>query len=138
MSGKALSGRRGKAGVTAAERVTLGVSILLLIVLVGGLVYLDVQRGDKPPRIVVEPDFEGAAEHEGDWYLPVTLRNEGDRTTDLLRVDLVRPVANQEPEVAELHYTFVAGGAEVEGIAVFDERPTSQTIEVDVVSVTEP
>jgi uncharacterized protein (TIGR02588 family) len=130
--------RRGKHDRTGAERVTLAISVLLLLGLLGGLVWLEVQRGDEPARLTVIPHFTKAEQHDDQWYLPVTIRNDGDRATDLLRVDLVRPVPGEDPEVAELEYSFVAGDEEVEGIAVFDERPTKDTIEIDVVGVTEP
>jgi uncharacterized protein (TIGR02588 family) len=123
---------------TTAELVTLAASVLMLLLLVGGLVWLELRRGDEPAHVTVTPHFSKAEQHEGQWYLPVTIKNAGDRATDMLRVDLVRPVAGEQPEVAELEYTFVAGGEEVDGIAVFDERPTSDSIDVDVVGVTEP
>lgn len=132
------SRRRSNKESTVAERVTLGVSALLLLLLVGGMVVLEARRGDEPPRVVVTPHFDRASEHDGDWYLPVTIGNDGDRATDQLRVELVRPVPGEEPETAELEYAFVDGGEEVEGIAVFDERPSKETIEVDVLAVTEP
>jgi uncharacterized protein (TIGR02588 family) len=123
---------------TRAEMITLAISLLLLLGLVGGLVWLELQRGDEPAHVQVLPEFSKVEQHEGAWYLPVTIRNDGDRATDVLRVDLVRPIPGEDPEIAELEYAFVAGDEEVEGMAVFDERPTRDTIEIDVVSVTEP
>lgn len=130
--------RRGKHDRTRAEFITLAISIMLLVALVGGLVALELRRGDQPARVTVTPHFSKAKQHDEAWYLPVTIRNDGDRATDRLRIDLVRPVPGEDPEVAELEYAFVAGDEQVEGIAVFDEEPTSDTIEIDVVSVTEP
>lgn len=136
--GRSQSRRHGKEDPTRAEHVTLGISVLLLVVLVGGLVLLDVRRGDARPRISAKPHFDAAYEHEGNWYLPVTITNDGDHATGSIRVDLVRPVPGDVPEVAELQFAFVASGDEVKGLAAFDEQPTEDTIEVDVVSVTEP
>ena len=130
--------RRGTHDRTRAELVTLAISILLFGGLVGGLVWLELQRGDEPARVTVTPHFSKVEQHDDAWYLPVTIRNDGDRATDVLRVDLVRPIEGEDPEVAELEYAFVAGDEEVEGIAVFDEEPTKDTIEIDVISVTEP
>jgi uncharacterized protein (TIGR02588 family) len=135
----AKTSRRNKdAPRTGAELVTLGISVVLLALLLGGLLWLDLRRGDEPARVKVTPHFSQAEQHDGDWYLPVTIENVGDEATDALRVDLVRPIEGEQPEVADLEYTFVAGGEQVEGIAVFDEEPTKDSIEVDVVSVTEP
>jgi uncharacterized protein (TIGR02588 family) len=132
------SRRSGNDERTKAEIVTLVISLLLLTGLVGGLIWLDVQAGDSPARITTDLDFAGAYEHEGDWYLPVTITNEGDRATDQLQVDIVRPVEGEQPETSTLEYTFVAGGEQVAGTAVFDEEPTEDTIEVDVLAITEP
>lgn len=118
--------------------VTLALSVLVLVALVGGLVWLDVSTGDQNARITTDLQFDKAYEHEGDWYLPVTITNDGDRATDVLQVDIVRPIEGEQPETSTLEYAFVAGGETVEGIAVFDEEPTTDTIEVDVLSITEP
>ena len=114
------------------------ISVLLLAGLVGSLLVLDVTRGDERPRVDTELRFSSAYEHDGQWYLPVTITNAGDRATDLLRVELVRETAQGEPEISELEYAFVAGGEQVDGIAVFDEQPTEQSITVDVTTITEP
>lgn len=121
-----------------AEHVTLAVSVVLLVGLVAIIVGLEVTRGSSPPRVVVTPDFAGAEQEEGAWYLPVEIKNTGDEAAESLRVDLVRPIEGDDPEIAELEYTFVAGGETVEGIAIFDEEPTADTIDIDVLSSTNP
>ncbi len=132
------SRRQANESQTRAEIVTLVISVLVLIALVGGLVWLDVNGGDDPARITTDLRVEDAYEHAGSWYLPVTITNEGDRATEQLQVDIVRPIEGEQPETSTLEYTFVAGGERVEGTAVFDEEPTEDTIEVDVLSITEP
>lgn len=135
---KAASRRQGNDEQTGAERITLAISLALLAILVGGIVWIELQRGDARARITVTPHFDAAYQHDGDWYLPTTIRNDGDRPTDVLHVSLERPIEGEQPEVAELVYAFVSGGEEVDGTAVFDEEPTADTIEVDVVAVTDP
>lgn len=132
------SRRFGNDERTPAELVTLAISILLLAGLVGGIIWLDVSGGDAPARISTDLQFEDAYESGGDWYLPVTITNDGDRATDQLEVDIVRPIEGEQPETSTLTYTFVAGGEQVEGTAVFDEEPTRDTIEVDVMAITSP
>ncbi len=121
-----------------AENVTLGISIALLALLVGLIAWLEVSSSSEPPHLRVTPDFDAVEQAEGDWYLPVTVENTGDEAADSVRVDLVRPVEGEQPEVAELAYTFLAGDEQVSGTAVFDERPTEDTIEIDVHSTTDP
>lgn len=132
------SRRHGKDEQTPAELVTLAISIVLLVTLVGGLVWLDVRGGDARARISTDLRFSEAYESGGDWYLPVWITNEGDRATDVLEVDIVRPIEGEQPETSTLAYAFVAGGERVKGTAVFDEKPTEDTIEVDVLGITEP
>ena len=123
---------------TTAEVVTLAISVVLLVGLVGMLLWLDLGRGDASARITTDLRFDSAYEHEGAWYLPVTFTNVGDRATEVLEVDIVRPIDGEQPETSTLAYTFVAGGEQVDGTAVFDEKPTPDTIEVDVLAITEP
>ena len=134
----ALSRRSQNKARTGAELVTLAISICLLGGLVGGLVWLELSRGDTPVQVQVKPDYKGAYEYHGDWYLPVTVTNTGDAPTDMLTVALERPIEGEQPETSELQWQFVAGGASVDGTATFDERPTPDTIEVDVISSTDP
>ena len=135
---EARSRRRGNEGRTGAEVVTLCVSSALLLALVGALAWLELTQGDEPPRVRTKLHFDQASERDGDWYLPVTITNTGDESTDVLRVAIERPIPGEQPEVADLDFAFVAGSEQVRGIAVFDEEPTPDTIEVDVVSITEP
>ncbi|MCW2962251.1 MAG: hypothetical protein JWM90_2638 [Thermoleophilia bacterium] len=129
-----------KTGRERPERVTLIVSIVLLIVLFGGLAALHLTRDTpKPPEIEVVPDFDKASQRGDAWYLPVEVTNVGDEPTDTVRVALERPDEDGgEPEVAELDFTFVAGGESVAGVAVFDERPTASTVTIDAISYSEP
>jgi len=132
------SSRRGEGERTSAEVITLAASVLLLVALVGSLIYVELSRGDALAGIEVTPAFEDAFERDGDWYLPVEVTNSGDESTDMVRVDLVRPIPGEQPEVAELEFVFLAGGESMSGVAVFDERPTKDTIEIDEMSYTDP
>jgi uncharacterized protein (TIGR02588 family) len=124
---------------TLAELVTLGISIVLLVGLVGTLAWLDLRSGDERVRIDVRPEFARAYEHDGVWYLPVTITNVGDRATDLLRVELTNTAAgDDQPEVAEFEYAFVSGGERVRGTAIFDAQPTRDSVQVDEIAITEP
>jgi uncharacterized protein (TIGR02588 family) len=122
------SRRRANESRTRAELVTLAISLLVLLALVGGIVWLDLRGGDDPARITTDLQFTDAYEHDGD----------GDRAADVLQVDIVRPIEGEQPETSTLEYAFVAGGEQVAGTAVFDEEPTPDTIEVDVLTITEP
>jgi uncharacterized protein (TIGR02588 family) len=138
MSSTKISRRLHNEQRTSAELVTLLISVLLLGGLVGGLVWMELSRGDSRVRIDVQPHFSKVYHHADGWYLPVTITNNGDRATNMLRVDITRPIPGEDPETSDLSYQFVGGGQSVEGTAVFDERPTKDTIQVDVIGTTEP
>ena len=135
----AIPGRRGRSDAQRrAERVTRAISAGLLVGLVALILGIELTQGDSRPRIDAQPHFSRMYENGGAWYLPVTVSNEGHEATDTVRVDLVRPIDGEPPEVAELEFTFLAGNESAKGIAVFDERPTTDSIEVDVQSTTAP
>jgi uncharacterized protein (TIGR02588 family) len=137
-SAKKASRRPGQGERTMAEVVTLLISILLLTAIVGGLVYVELQAGNAKAGLKVTPKFDKVYERAGAWYLPVDIENNGDLPTDAVRVDLVRPIEGEEPEIAELEFTFIAGGETVSGVAIFDQEPTKDSVEVDEISYTEP
>jgi uncharacterized protein (TIGR02588 family) len=120
------------------ERVTLGISVAVVIAMLGTLTALNLQAGSSPAALRVTPDFAAAFEKDGSWYLPVEVTNTGDQPTDTVTVALERATGAADPEVAELDFTFVAGGETVSGWAAFDERPTAATTHVDPVSYTDP
>lgn len=123
---------------TRAELVTLVVSIALLVGLVSGVAWLEVGHSDRLTRIDAEPRVEDAYEHGGRWYLPVSIRNVGDRTTDQLVVSVELTTPGKEPEVVDLEFEFVAGGERVAGTAVFGSEPTESNVEAHATAITEP
>ena len=129
--------RRGR---TLPERITLGVSVAVLCVLLAGLVALQVHQGSAaPPAIRVEPDFARLRSDHGQWYLPVEVTNTGDEPTDLVRATLQLDAEPGElPAESELEFTFVAGGETVAGVAIFDDRPTPETLTAGASAYTEP
>lgn len=130
--------KKGDVDRTSAERTTLAISVLLLVALIGGLAYLELRRDGRAPRIETTLRFEDAYQHHGDWYVPVTIVNVGDRSTDQLRVTVSREIPGEPPEESDLEYEFVAGHEQVEGIAVFTQRPTPDTVEAHATAITLP
>jgi len=131
--------RRDSETGTWAERITLGLSVLIVVALVVGIVVIDGSTGNARPHITADPQFGDAYERSGTWYLPVTFTNDGGEAVETLRVDMVlEPASGGEPEVSDMEFSFVAAGEQVRGTAAFDEEPTPDAVRSDVVSVTEP
>lgn len=131
--------RRSEDAPSGAERVTLVISLALLVGLIAAIVWIDVRTGNARARISGELDVAHMYVHGDQWYVPVTIRNDGDRTAESLRVDVVRDTDDpQSPEVNDLTFDFVAGGEELDATVAFDERPTLEDLHLDVISVTDP
>lgn len=125
-------------GRTRAEHVTLAISLALIAAVLGGLALVEFGKGSARPRIAVEPQVAAAYEYDGQWYVPVSIRNEGDEATAGVLVEFELEVAGTGPETAELEVAWVAAGEEASGYAVFDEQPRESALESSVVSVTKP
>ncbi|MDX1662958.1 MAG: hypothetical protein R3272_04135 [Candidatus Promineifilaceae bacterium] len=126
------------------ERVTLAISILVLQLLVGLLLYQGVILEEGPPVIVVEPHFDAVRQEGARYYLPVTIANEGEQTAEGVRVifHLIPASSAETPETAntesaDVTVPFLAGGGSVEGAVVFDRLPTAETVR-HVASYLEP
>lgn len=121
------------------EKVTLAVSIVVLLALLGGLIVLNLEEGSAPAALRVRPDYAGAFHKHGSWYLPVKVTNTGDEPTDAVTVVLEQARDDPaHPETADLDFSFVAGGETVSGVIAFAERPTRDNVTIDPVSYTDP
>jgi uncharacterized protein (TIGR02588 family) len=129
-------GREGqgspRSGVrTAAEWVTLGVSALILLGIIGYLVYQAMRPA--PPHVRVEARaLVGRVERAGDRYvLPIELRNRGRRTVRQLRVEVRHGRQGEEPETTELDVDYLGGGSTHEAYVYLEEDPRGLKVEVE-------
>ena len=124
-------------GRSVVEWITLGISVLILLVLAGLIVYESTRDDNEPTVIVVEPAFEALRQEQDHYYLPVTVANGGSRTAEGVVVQLTLAGARGEAETASLTVDFLAGGEKVEGVVVFRGRPSAQNVSF-VASYLEP
>lgn len=128
----------GAATRTTAEWITLGISAMVLLAVVGLVSYLHVSAGDHPPMIAVEARLDEIRRDADAYYLPVDVRNRGDRTAGDVQVRAELDTGSGAPVTAEFTVTFLAGGEEVEGTFVFNDDPTSGILTVEATSFREP
>ena len=121
-----------------AEWVTLGISIAVVLAVVGLISLFSLRGGNAPPAIAVEPRMDALRHDEGGFYLPVVVRNEGDRTAEDVVVSAELDAGEHPTETADFTITFLAGGDEVEGTFVFRSDPARGDLTVRVVSFLEP
>jgi uncharacterized protein (TIGR02588 family) len=126
-----VSGRKGGAAAspprTFAERVALGVSLLLLACVVGVILWLWASEPQGPPRFAVE---RGAARPEaGLFHLPVAVTNVGGLAAGQVRVEGRLGGAGQEERPATT-IEFLPVRARGELVLVFRGDPSGASVEV--------
>jgi uncharacterized protein (TIGR02588 family) len=122
-------------GRSRAEWTSLGISLAIVLVLVGILTVEQLRGPGRDPRLTATVRREEVrreeVRQEGEaYYLPVEVTNEGDLAArDVrVRVTLGAPAGDAaagagEAEVAELLLDFVPGGGRAGGTAVFRQDP---------------
>lgn len=124
-------------GRTLPERITLTVSVLLLLTLVLLVTYLNYSGGQAPASIVVEPRWAEVREEDEQFYLPVEVSNSGDQTAIDLWVRLTLHGSAPEPQQAEIRAATLAGSATLRAVLRFDDDPREGDLR-EMVSFVEP
>lgn len=120
---------------TTAEWVTFGISVAILLVVVG-LIALQATGSDSPalPRVLKT----GPVEHRGDHYLvPVEIRNDGGATAETVQVTAELTLGEETIE-ADQTVEFLAQGERAEVTFVFEQDPASGELVVRVSGYTVP
>jgi uncharacterized protein (TIGR02588 family) len=109
---------------TTAEWVTLGVSLVVLLGLVGLVVFVSLTRGDKPSTIKIEPVLNEVRQSEDAYYLPINITNDGDMAVGDVEVELSLASEGSEPETIAFTVLFLAGGETSQEIVAFSTDPS--------------
>ncbi|MDP9371387.1 MAG: hypothetical protein M3Q65_02800 [Chloroflexota bacterium] len=129
-------------GWPTAEWVTLGISVAILLLLVGLTTWLLLAGGQRPPTIEVRPHPEAVRRDGGAYYLPVTIANRGDQAAEEIHIQLLlAPHGSADGggrETVEFVIEVLAGGATEEVTAVFRTDPARGDVTVDGISFREP
>lgn len=87
------------------EWAVFGVSLVLVLGLIGFLVYDAATDGTRPPDLRVRL---GRAERTaGGYAVPIEVRNQGDETAEGVHVEVALEIPGHEPEKADLEIAFV-------------------------------
>lgn len=118
---------------TRAEWISLIVSIALLGIVIGLIVWVWVKEDGTPARFRIE---RGEIEQvEDQFYLSVTIHNEGDTTASEVTLEGSLVVDGDE-ENPTTTFDFVPGHSDREGTLIFSADPS--TADVQVVSYQDP
>lgn len=97
------------------------VSLVLVASTLSYLAYDAATLGDAPPSMVVQLGVpEQQAQHV---VVPVAVTNQGDRTAEGVRVEVVLENGSDQPERAEVEIAFLPRGATGEGWVSFQANP---------------
>ena len=138
INNEARGGSNNKGGRSTAEWTTLGISLTIVLSILGLITYLYVSGSDEPPNIAAEAKFEELRRETSGYYLPVEVINEGDRTAEDVRVEAELDTGNGQPETAEIAVTFLAGGEHATGTFIFNQDPSEGDLTVQAISYTIP
>jgi uncharacterized protein (TIGR02588 family) len=131
--------QNGPEGRTTAEWISLGLGLAVLLALVGLVVYQYLTTGDDPAAIEVTLLFEEQRTTGGLTYLPIAVRNTGDRAANDVRVEARwGDGANGDGERAPVTIPFLDGGETARAVLVFSQDPGEVGVQVDVLSYIEP
>ncbi|HZG40717.1 MAG TPA: hypothetical protein VEZ50_18730 [Nodosilinea sp.] len=110
-----------------AEWFSLGISLTLLAAVVATVASLWLKPSLKPAEFTVEPgEVRPAQDH---YYLPITIKNEGDATAAEVTVEGTLETTSPE-EVANTTFDFIPARSEAEGVLIFSEEPSAASVRV--------
>lgn len=122
---------RRRPGRDIAEVATLIVSIAVVAALVGGVVLVQLARGERPPAIDATASLEEVRAEGGRFYLPVEIENTGDQAAEAVVVVIVQRVGDRDVE-HELVIDYLAGHGSTGATAVLAEDPRRVEVRVEV------
>ena len=122
---------------TAADWITLAISVSIIIATVGLTTYVHLFGPHNPPHIQVDIQNDKMFQQDDRYYTPVTIMNAGNITAQDLDVTLILTIGDKERET-HIAVPFLAGGGSRNAVIVFPVDPRSGTISVDSVTFQKP
>jgi uncharacterized protein (TIGR02588 family) len=129
---------KGQRERTAAEKITLAVSILLILGLVALITYVSITGGGEPPVVEARPLPDEIRREGESYFLPVAVTNRGGQTAAEVMIQAELAGSDGSAETSEFTLDFLAGGETREGTAVFASDPAAGELTIDVASFQTP
>lgn len=123
--------KRRRAGRDVPELLTLAFSLAIVAALVGGVVYVQVARGDRPPAIDASASLDATRAEGGRFYVPIEIENTGDQAAEAVLIVVVQRVADRDVE-HELLIDHLAGHGKAEATTVLTADPRAAPVRVEV------
>lgn len=122
-------------GRTVAQVVTTALSVLLIAMLIGAILYEGYAGpGDEPAQIEVDV-LQDQAEHRGErFYVPIAVRNTGDETVEEIVIGIEVMRGEELVEETELVVSELGEEAEADTMLILDEDPAGLSIDAGAVT----
>ena len=122
-------------GRTTAEKITTAVSILLIAILAGAIIYEGYASGhDEPAILQVTVMSDQIDERDGNFYIPVEIHNDGDQTVEEIAVGIELLDGETVVDEAETVIATLGEDETIVAVLVVTDDPTGLTIEAGVVT----
>lgn len=123
---------------TGAERVTLVISILILVAIVSLAFWANYKVSEDPPLVSAEPHLDQVRTTPHGFYVPITITNTGGRTAQDVVITGELVTGEGEPETGDVTISFLAGGESEHAELIFSTNPADGELTVRATSYLEP
>jgi uncharacterized protein (TIGR02588 family) len=117
---------------TTAEWIAFGVSLLIVVGMIGLITFLHFRQGRQPTIIHVTPQLAEVRHEKGRFYLPVDVENTGGKTAENVWVEITLSPAEGEPETGKFVIAFLANHAASTGVVIFRQDPAQGELAASV------
>jgi uncharacterized protein (TIGR02588 family) len=105
-----------------AEWISFGVSLSILALLVGAIVYQWITEENQPPILSVTTE-KNIRQAKGQFYVPFTVANTGNETAESVEVMAELDVNGKMEEIGSQQINFLSGGETQSGAFILNRNP---------------
>jgi uncharacterized protein (TIGR02588 family) len=105
-----------------AEWVSFGISLSVLALLVGSIVYQWITEENQPPILSVTTDKD-IRQAKGQFYVPFTVANTGNETAESVEIMAELDVNGTMEEIGSQQIDFLSGGETQSGAFILNRNP---------------
>jgi uncharacterized protein (TIGR02588 family) len=116
------SDREKQPNRSLAEWVSFSISLLLLIVIVGLVVYQWITKKDQPPILSVTTNPK-IRQVEKQFYLPFTVANNGGEAVESVEVKAELDINGEIEEIGTQQFDFLSDGETQSGAFIVNQNP---------------
>ncbi len=115
---------------TTAEWVTLGVSAVIILGLVGLITYLAFRPGSDDANLQVQTYPDQIRTEQGFYYLPVKISNLGNRTVGNVWIEFALSTGQGQTERSQISMNFLSAQDSQRGQVAFQHDPSQGSLKI--------